>query len=91
MGPDETLIRTDAPASTTTPGCGFCAVTWFAGFAELTCTTFATRSRCVSSATAASRDLPTSEGTVTFGLPLETRIVTIDPFCSFVPASGSCS
>ena len=90
FGPDETLIRTEEPATTTTPGFGFWAVTWFACCEELTCTTLGSSCRRVSSATAASRDLPTRLGTVTFGLPLETRIVTIDPRGCFVPGSGSC-
>src|SRR6187200_1944515 len=91
FGPEETLIRTDAPAVTTTPGRGSCAVTTFGGRSEGTDTTFASRPLVVSSATAASRDSPTREGTVTFGFPLDTRIVTSDPFGSLVPSSGSCS
>ena len=45
----------------------------------------------MSSATAESRDSPTSDGTVTFRLPLETRTVTREPFGWRVPGSGSCS
>jgi hypothetical protein len=45
----------------------------------------------VSSATAVSRDFPTSDGTAIFFLPVETRIVTMLPFGSPVPAVGSCS
>src|SRR6187399_3034720 len=88
LGPDETLIRTEEPATTTTPAFGACAVTWFACCDELTCTTLGWSWRRVSSATAALRDLPTRLGTVTFGLPLETRIVTIDPRGASYPAPG---
>ena len=83
-------MRTEEPATSTTPGRGFCAVTMPDWRSEFTSTTVASSRRVVSSATAASRDLPTSDGTVTFGFPLETRIVTIDPFWSCVPGSGSC-
>ncbi len=72
------------------PARGFCAVTMPDWRSEFTSTTVASRSRCVSSATAVSRDLPTTNGTVTFGLPVETSTVTMLSFGSRVPGSGSC-
>ena len=87
FGPFETLIRTFEPATSTVPGCGSCAVTVSAGWAELTPTAR------VEPALRQLRDgfvgvLPTTSGTVTFGFPVETRIVTMLPSREARPRLG---
>ena len=86
FGPDETLIRTEEPGDDDDARLRVLRRDLVRLLVEeLTCTTLGSSvARRVSSATAASRDLPTRLGTVTFGLPLETRIVTIDPRGCFV-------
>ena len=91
FGPLDTLTRTEAPSTTILPGGGSCAVTMSDCLSDGTSWTSASSPRLVSSFTAVSRDLPTSDGTLTFFLPLETRIVTMLPFGCREPATGSCS
>jgi hypothetical protein len=72
LGPLETLIRTFVFSVTFTPPFGSCAMTVSAGWVEEILCTSATRFLRVSAATASLLESPTTFGTTTCGLPVET-------------------
>ena len=84
-----TLTRTFEPFGTRSPPAGSVAVTWsFVSPGTMCSTGF---SPALTSACCASGHFwPLTVGTVTFGGPVETQIVTVPPFSSFEPAAGSC-
>src|SRR6266581_433858 len=89
VGPFDTLIRTFVPWTTFVPGDGSCAVTTF-GFAPPgTPCSSGTRFAALSAATASVELCPRTSGTATFGLPVETQIVTSLPFACRLPGFGS--
>src|SRR5256885_5339880 len=88
-GPLETFTRTFDPFGTDCPAAGSVAVTtsavlpgtmYFTGFSPAF-----TRSAC-----AFVHGSPLTAGTVTFGGPVETQIVTVPPLSTFVPGLGFC-
>src|SRR5579864_3758733 len=87
-GPFETLIRTLCPTGSFVPCGGSCAVTTPAGLLELTPCTSGFRCSRVSAATASVDCSPTRLGTVAFGRPVDTQMVTSLPFGCRLPASG---
>src|SRR6266446_9996935 len=87
-GPFETLIRTDCPTGIFVPSGGSWAVTSPVGLLELTPCTSGFRCSRVSAATASVDCWPTRFGTVDFGKPLDTQIVTALPFVCRLPAIG---
>ncbi len=80
FGPCETLIRTFSPFSSRAPAFGNWPVTVPESFAEWTEWMSAFNPCSVSAATASVACFPTTFGTETFGLPLETLITTRLPF-----------
>jgi hypothetical protein len=90
LGPLETLIRTCVPSTTISPAFGACAVTELTSSPELISTTRKRKFASRSAATASSRLRPTTLGTCTFGLPLETKMVTKLPRSMRTGGSGSC-
>src|SRR5262249_16716502 len=88
FGPLDTLICTLEPLSTIVPACGNCPVTVSGGLLEWIDTTLYFRPAVVSEATASSRVLPKTSGTVTFGLPVETVSPTVVFFDTCVPGFG---
>src|SRR5262245_45181960 len=91
LGPLDLLMRTFEPSTTTVPAFGSWATIVSAGWSEGTLCTFATRFAPASAATASVAVLPTTPGTATLGLPVETWSTTIEPRPSLVPGGGSCS
>ena len=87
-GPFETLIRTVCPTVIFVPSGGSCAVTSPDGLLEFTPCTSAFRCSRVSAATASVDCWPTRPGTVAFGKPVDTQIVTALPFGCRLPAIG---
>ena len=84
-------MRTLAPSTMEVPGRGSWAVTVPDGLSEGTPTLLAFRPARVSAATASVSCLPTTSGTSTVFLPVETLIVTIPPLARLVPSVGDCS
>jgi hypothetical protein len=90
VGPCETFSWTVEPFGAAPPA-GLCETTvsaaWLAGTSvDATVKPFAS-----SAALASARGLPTSLGTGTWALPLETLIRTFVPGAVRVPAAGSCA
>src|SRR5690348_3391803 len=77
FGPFETLTRTEVFHSTTAPAGGAVASTVFAGLSELISKSLYFRCACVSAAVASAAFVPTVSGTCVFGLPFETKSVTV--------------
>ena len=73
------------------PDRGSWAVTVPEGLSDGTPTLFAFSPARVSVATASVSCLPTTSGTLTFFLPVETSMVTIPPFARPVPSVGDCA
>ncbi len=90
VGPLETLIRTFVPETTCVPTFGSDAVTSSAGVVDWTSCTSGTRCTAFSALIASSDFRPFSVGTATFGLPVDTKMVTSFPFDCLWPAGGSC-
>ena len=89
-GPSETLSRTVVPLRAL-PLDGLCATTVSTGWSDATRLTvdlkpWASRSDCASSTV-----VPTTLGTSTSPLPLETFRRTFVPGATFSPAAGSCA
>ncbi len=89
--PLETLIRTFVPRSTCSPAAGSWAVTVPSASDEGTVTAFATSPASARADSASARLRPTTSGTVVRPRPFETSIVTVSPFCAFVPGCGLCA
>ena len=84
-------IRTFVPTTTSVPSFGSDAVTVSAlTFDWISCTS-GTSPACFNAAIASADLSPFNVGIVTFGLPLDTKIVTFEPFGWRVPAVGSWS
>src|SRR5437660_2335701 len=88
-GPLHTFTRTFDPFGTRCPADGSVAVTWPFVSPGTRCSTGCspalTRVCC-----ATVHCWPLTVGTVTFGGPVETQIVTVPPLSTFAPAPGSC-
>ena len=91
FGPFETLTRTVEPSISSVPAFGAVASTVLTGWSELTETTLAFSPALTRSETAWSLLWPTTSGTLVFGGPVETTIVTKLPFSVRSPGCGSCS
>src|SRR5262245_53365367 len=79
-GPFETLMRTFVPSLTFVPPDGSCAVTTPADLLDGTSCTSGTRCASLSAATASVDCRSTTDGTSTFGTPVDTQIFTGFPF-----------
>ena len=88
FGPCETLIRTVSPLTSRVPAFGNWPVTVPDSLSELIRCTLAFSPRSVSAATASVACWPITPGTVTFGLPLDTRMTTVLPLSMRSPGAG---
>ena len=81
-------MRTFVPLITRSPGFGFWPVTVSGGSPEKTCVIFGSSPAPASCVTAAVTLCPTTSGTSTCGLPVETTSVTVEPLPTFEPPPG---
>jgi hypothetical protein len=88
-GPLETLMITFEPLSTSLPAGGFCAKTEPCGRVDGAFWICGTRPAAVSFCTAAFCSSPTTDGTATGFSPVDTLMVTTDPFRAVTPGSGA--
>src|SRR5581483_6739462 len=88
LAPRETLMRTCVPFTTLSPGDGNWPVTVSGSAGEKMRTTCGFRPTAASASTASVTLRLRTSGTVTFGLPVETLSVTVEPLPTFEPPPG---
>jgi hypothetical protein len=90
-GPDDTMSVTTEFSSTCVPPGGSVRITTPAStVVDDSCRWFTRRPAALSSLVASATVRPATDGTVTFGLPDDTKISTADPRSTCVPAGGFC-
>ena len=89
--PFETWIVTVSPSAACAPAAGFCETTVPGSRSEKTSSVSTSKPALTSRSRASASPRPTAFGTAVVPVPLETRIVTVDPSSTSAPAVGLCA